>query len=210
MQMKIKVCGITSFQQLEALDNLGADFAGFIFYKASKRFVGEKLADDKAGIKKLRIQKVGVFVNEEIETIEEAVSEYGLQYVQLHGDESPLFCKEVEAFVPVIKAIRVGPGRNPADESDAFKDACSYFLFDTDSKGYGGTGVQFNWSELNPIRIRQPFFLSGGIGPDEVSALKSFNHPQLFAVDVNSRFETGPGVKDLDKVNEFIKEMHRH
>ncbi|HVG14754.1 MAG TPA: phosphoribosylanthranilate isomerase [Chitinophagaceae bacterium] len=208
--MKIKVCGITRLEQLQSLENSGVDFAGMIFYEGSKRFVGEKLTNDKAEVKKLKIQKVGVFVNEEVEKIEELVAGYGLDYVQLHGDESVLFCKEVEAFVPVIKAIRIGPAKNIGGELDAFKDACSYILFDTDSKGYGGTGQRFDWSILKDTRMRQPFFLSGGIGPDDVAELKGFDHPHLFAVDINSRFEVEPGVKDLDKVNEFIDKMHSH
>lgn len=208
--MKIKVCGITSLEQLLAIDNLGADFAGMIFYEGSKRFVGEKLANNKDEIKKLRVQKVGVFVNEEVERIEELVVAYGLDYVQLHGDESVLFCKEIEAVVPVIKAIRIGPGSSIAEALDAFRDACSYFLFDTDSKGYGGTGLQFDWDVLKEMKVRQSFFLSGGIGLEDAGKLKSFNHPQLFAVDINSRFEKEPGIKDLGKVDEFIKKINNH
>jgi len=208
--MKIKVCGITGIEQLQALNKWGVDFAGMIFYEGSKRFIGKKLANNKAEIKNLKIQKVGVFVNEEVEVIEDLVAEYGLDYVQLHGNESVLFCKEVEAFVPVIKAIRMGPATKAAEQLEAYKDACSYFLFDTDSKQYGGTGLQFDWNALNNLHARQPFFLSGGIGSEDVAALRKMDHPQLFAVDVNSRFETEPGVKDLNKVNEFIKRVHSH
>ncbi len=206
--MKIKVCGMSSIEQLEQLDKLEVDFAGFIFYEKSARFVGEKLAQHKSAIANLQLKRVGVFVNEKIEKIEELVKEYKLDYVQLHGDESVFFCKEVEAFAPVIKAIRIGVDTKLEEYFYNYQDACTYFLFDTDSKQYGGTGKKFDWSLLKKVQIPKPFFLSGGIGPKEADELKIFNHPQLFAIDINSRFEIEPGVKNIPIVTEFIKKIH--
>src|SRR5215213_4805076 len=143
--MKLKVCGMTSLEQLQQLQNLGVDFAGLIFYEASKRFAGEKLENQKATIRKLEIKKVGVFVNENIETIKNAIEEYGLSYVQLHGDESPEFCQQVQKFIPVIKAIQVGAATNLDEPLEKYGNFCDYFLFDTASNQYGGSGLQFDW-----------------------------------------------------------------
>ena len=206
--MKLKVCGITSFEQLQNLDQLGVDFAGLIFYKNSKRFVGDKLNSRKSEIRNLKIKKVGVFVNAEIDTIKNEVKEYGLSYVQLHGDESEEFCREVKNFVPVIKAIRIGEESDLEKDLKVFEDACDYLLFDTDSKQYGGSGKQFNWDSLKQSNINKPFFLSGGIGLEDIDKVKTFRHPMLFAIDVNSRFESEPGIKDLGKVEQFMNALN--
>src|SRR5215218_7563496 len=127
--MKLKVCGITNFEQLQTLDKLGVEFAGLIFYEGSKRFVGKKLEAYKTQIQKLQIEKVGVFVNAGAEDIKKTVEEYDLSYVQLHGDETAEFCKKVEEFIPVIKAIRISDGTNGYNELKKFENACDYFLF---------------------------------------------------------------------------------
>ena len=201
--MKLKVCGMTSIEQLEALDQLAIDFAGFIFYEKSARFVGEKLVQHKTAISDLQLGRVGVFVNEELEKLEQLVDEYKLDYVQLHGDETVFFCKEVEAFVPVIKAIRIGVDTRLEEYFYNYQDACNYFLLDTDSKQYGGTGKKFDWDIINCIQIPKPFFLSGGISLQDAEEIKSFNHPMIYAIDVNSKFESSPGVKDLQQVALF-------
>jgi phosphoribosylanthranilate isomerase len=205
--MKLKVCGITELNQLQILEKLGVDFAGLIFYEGSKRYVGNKLSDQKSEIRNLKIKKVGVFVNATIKDIEETVNNYGLSFVQLHGDESPEFCKKVKELVPVIKAIRINDETNLKKELEKFEDTCNYFLFDTDSKQYGGSGKKFNWEILLSTKINKPFFLSGGIGLQDIEEVKAFHHPMLFAIDVNSKFEISPGVKDLDQVKAFSKEL---
>jgi phosphoribosylanthranilate isomerase len=205
--MKLKVCGMTSFEQLQKLDQLGVDFAGLIFYENSKRFVGNKLSDQKSEIRSLKIKKVGVFVNPKIGTIKKEVNEYGLSYVQLHGDESAEFCSEVKNFVPVIKALRINEETDLEKELNVFGETCDYLLFDTDSKQYGGTGKQFNWNTLRQMEINKPFFLSGGIGLEDIDKIKNFLHPILFAIDVNSRFESEPGIKDMSKVEEFMNAL---
>jgi phosphoribosylanthranilate isomerase len=242
--MKLKVCGMTSFEQLHALEQLGIDFAGLIFYENSKRFVGDKLNAKKSEIRSLQIKKVGVFVNAEIDNIKKKVKEYGLNYVQLHGDESAEFCREVKNFVPVIKALRVNEKSDLEKDLKIFEEVCDYLLFDTASPSltppegmgtntqsqlrqeqnsehgglvrlqrpsfggvgevYGGSGKQFNWESLRQSSIKHPFFLSGGIGLEDIDKLKSFVHPMLFAIDVNSRFESKPGIKEMNKVEDFF------
>ena len=206
--MKLKICGMTSFEQLQKLGQLGVDFAGLIFYENSKRFVGNKLNSRKSGIRNLQIKKVGVFVNAGIDQVGKEVKEYGLSYVQLHGDESVEFCKALRNFVSVIKAIRINEETDLERELTAFEEACDYLLFDTDSKQYGGGGKQFNWERLKLSNITKPFFLSGGIGLEEVNKLKNFHHPMLFAVDVNSRLEIEPGIKDMDMVKAFMNALN--
>ena len=199
---------MTSLEQLQQLQDLYVDFAGLIFYEASKRFIENKLKDQQTAIRNLEIKKVGVFVNAEIDTIKKAVEDYGLSYVQLHGDESPAFCEQTQNFVPVIKAIQVGLETNLDEQSGRFKNVCDYFLFDTASKHYGGSGMQFDWNKLENVNVSKPFFLSGGIGLEDAGKVKAFHHPMLYAIDVNSRFETSPGVKDLQQVANFLKQIN--
>lgn len=206
--MKLKVCGMTDFKQLQQLQEMAVDFAGLIFYENSKRFVGDKLSAHKLEIRNLQIKKVGVFVNAEVNNIEKEVKEYSLSYVQLHGDESAEFCREVKNFVPVIKAIRINDDSDLKKDLQVFEEACDYLLFDTDSKQYGGSGKQFNWESLKKCYIKKPFFLSGGIALEDIDKVKSFYHPMLFAIDVNSRFESTAGIKDMNKVEGFLNALN--
>ena len=199
---------MTSFEQLQQLQDMGVDFAGLIFYEASKRFMGNSLKEQQQEVRNLEIKKVGVFVNAGLETIKRAVEDYGLSYVQLHGDESPEFCEQIQNFVSAIKAIQVGPGTDLDEHLEKYKNVCDYFLFDTASKHYGGSGVQFDWGKLEHVNIAKPFFLSGGIGLEDVENVKAFSHPMLYAIDVNSRFEVNPGVKDLQQVASFLKQIN--
>lgn len=205
--MKIKVCGITKRSDLETLVELGADYAGFIFYNRSPRFVGNKLDGRTVREAGKNIGKVGVFVNADVQQVLQTVKDYGLDAVQLHGDESIAFCQQVRLTVPVIKVFPV--------DATGFQNAApylphsDYFLFDTAGKEYGGTGKQFNWELLNNYNLDKPFFLSGGIGPDDVEAIQRWRHPSLFALDVNSRFEISPGVKDMEKVAIFLKAIKK-
>ncbi len=207
--MNIKVCGITDMKQLQQLDGLDIDFAGLIFYPESPRFVGDKLS--KKDVKKadFDLKKVGVFVNPEMIDVLDAIDDYGLEVVQLHGDESPEMCEDLSSEVEVIKAFRV-TGNENIDELVAPYDAvCDYYLFDTGGlkESIGGTGKQFDWSVLNKAKIEKPFFLSGGISVADVSKIKAFRHLDLFGVDINSHFELSPGVKDMSKVLQFKMAM---
>lgn len=205
--MKLKVCGIKTVEQLEALSEMEVDYAGIIFYEGSKRYVGKVLADKKEEVRAIDVKKVGVFVNAEFETIIKAIENYGLYAVQLHGDETDEFCLELMGKAKVIKAIRVEKEEDIESMTTLFERACDYFLFDTQTTQYGGSGKQFDWNILQQAFIPKPFFLSGGIGPDDAEQIKSFQHPMLYAVDVNSRFETEPGIKDLNQVARFKKNL---
>jgi phosphoribosylanthranilate isomerase len=206
--MKIKVCGITSLEQMQQLQQMGIDYCGMIFYEGSRRFAGPKLDALRSEIRVASIEKVGVFVNADYDTIIKAVKDYGLTAVQLHGDETDEFCLELRDQVQVIKVFRM------ADQDDIdklvapFQNVSHYFLFDTDTKAYGGSGKQFDWSVLENAKINKPFFLSGGIGPDDIAKVKAFHHPYLYAVDVNSCFETAPGIKDMQRVQEFANTLN--
>lgn len=207
--MNIKVCGITEMKQLQQLDGLDIDFAGLIFYKDSPRYVGDKLS--KKDVKKadFDLKKVGVFVNPEMIDVLDAIDDYGLEVVQLHGEESPEMCDDLSSEVEVIKAFRITGDEN-IDELVAPYDAvCDYYLFDTGGlkESFGGTGQQFDWSILTKAKIEKPFFLSGGIGVEDAARVKAFKHPDIFGVDINSKFESAPGVKDMAKLLQFKMAM---
>ncbi len=203
--MNIKVCGITELKQLQQLDGLDIDFAGLIFYKDSPRYAGDKLPKKEVKKADFDLKKTGVFVNPEMIDVLDAIDDYGLDVVQLHGDESAEMCEDLGTEVEVIKAFRIS-GDEDIDALVAPYDAvCDYYLFDTGGlkESFGGTGKQFDWSILLRAKIEKPFFLSGGIGVEDAARVKAFKHPDFFGVDVNSRFETAPGVKDMSKVLQF-------
>jgi phosphoribosylanthranilate isomerase len=205
--MKIKVCGITRLEQLQQLGQLGVDYAGLIFFEGSKRYVGDKLNEDLDAIRNTSVRKVGVFVNQELEVIDRAIQDYGLYAVQLHGDETDEFCLELMDKVKVIKVFRIGNEADIDKLAAPFLEACHYFLFDMDTNAFGGSGKQFDWALLEGANIGKPFFLSGGIGPGDIEKIKAFQHPNLYAIDVNSWFETEPGVKDMERVQQFISDL---
>jgi phosphoribosylanthranilate isomerase len=209
--MNIKVCGITQIKQLQQLESLNIDFVGFIFDPNSPRFVGNKL--DKKQIKgaDYDLKKVGVFVNPSYTDLLDAIEDYGLDVVQLHGEESPEMCEDLSDSVEVIKVFHIDETVTSIDELVAPYDmACDYYLFDTAPSNSpqggekpalkGGTGKQFDWNLIAKAKIEKPFFLSGGIGLEDVAKIKAFKHPDFYGIDVNSKFETEPGVKDMAKV----------
>jgi phosphoribosylanthranilate isomerase len=203
--MNTKVCGITQLKQLQQLDGLDIDFAGLIFYKESPRYVGDKIAKEDLKNSDFDLKKVGVFVNAGYDEIMQVVEDYGLDVVQLHGDESPELCDELSEDVEVIKAFKVKDSKTSIDEMVAdYDEVCDYYLFDTaSSEMEGGTGKQFDWKVLSKAKIEKPFFLSGGIGVDDVKKVKAFKHPDYYAVDINSKVEKEPGVKDMGLVLQF-------
>ena len=207
--MNIKVCGITELKQLQQLDGLDIDFAGMIFYKDSPRYVGGKLNPKDVKKADFDLKKTGVFVNPEMIDVLDAIDEYGLEVVQLHGDETPEMCEDLSSEVEVIKAFRI-KGDEDIDALVAPYDAvCDYYLFDTGGlkESFGGTGQQFDWSILEKAKIEKPFFLSGGIGVGDAARVKGFKHPDMFGVDINSKFEVSPGVKDMKLVLQFKQGM---
>lgn len=205
--MKVKVCGMTWPEQLQQLEDMPVDFAGFIFYEKSPRYAEGKMQKAKGNKQNNSLAKVGVFVNASLEDIKRAVEDYDLQFVQLHGEESPEFCNQVRQFVPVIKAFRISNESDIDAVTAPYAPACDYYLFDTATKLYGGSGEQFNWNLLQNAHINKPFFLSGGIGPEDIETIKKFQHPYLYAIDINSKFESSVGVKKMDVLQRFLNEL---
>jgi phosphoribosylanthranilate isomerase len=202
--VNIKVCGITDFKQMQQLDALNVDYVGFIFDKSSPRFVGEKLSKDDIKNADFEFKKVGVFVNPEMIEVLDAIDEYGLDVVQLHGNESAEMCEDLSEEVEVIKAFSISSDTKDIDALVApYDGVCDYYLFDTAGKNAGGNGEQFDWKILAKAKIEKPFFLSGGIGVEDIAKIKAFKHPDFFAVDVNSKLEKEPGVKDMGLVLQF-------
>lgn len=205
--MRLKVCGMTGIAQLKELEAIGVDFAGLIFYPQSPRYaVKFGLTPELLKQEKLRINRVGVFVNEEQDTVLRTVDKWKLDMVQLHGDESPRYCEHISNHVNTVKAFRIGGNENVPYKTFPFNDVVDLYLFDTMGKQYGGTGEQFKWDLLCHEPVSKPYFLSGGIGPEDVDKLSQFceNKKKLFAIDVNSKFEQSPGVKDMNKVKDFF------
>lgn len=208
--MNIKVCGITQLKQLQQLDGLEIDFVGLNFYKGSPRYVGDKISKKEIQNADFDIKKVGVFVDADYDEVMKTIEDYSLDIVQLHGNEVPELCSMLAEEIEVIKAFRVSSNSGSIDEMvKDFDDVCDYYLFDAggQTETLGGTGVKFDWDVLLKAKIEKPFFLSGGIGPDDVAKIKTFQHPDFFAIDINSRFETAPGVKDMAKLLKFIKDL---
>ncbi len=209
--MKIKVCGMTLPEQVNALDEMGVDLAGFIFYEKSPRFVKKKISP--AVMKKTggRIAKVGVFVNMGFDELMKTVEEYRLDMVQLHGDESERFCEKVANYVSVIKAFRLSDNDPIEWMLRPYEEGCDMYMFDTLGAGYGGTGKKFDWNLLKGTNIDKLFILSGGIEPGDEEKIKAFaaqpEARKLFAVDINSKFEVSAGVKHMEKVKEFVKKI---
>ena len=205
--MNIKVCGITQLKQLQQLEALNVDFAGLIFYKESPRYMGDKLLGKDVKSADFDLKKVGVFVNPEMIEVLDAIDEYGLDVVQLHGDESPEMCEDLSEEVEVIKAFRITPGDDINIDKlvNKYDAVCDYYLFDTAGlkESFGGSGQQFDWSILSKAKIEKPFFLSGGIGLEDAAKVISFKHLDMFGVDVNSKFEKEPGIKDMGLILGF-------
>lgn len=202
--LKIKVCGMKYPDNISQLNALQPDLMGFIFYPPSKRFVG--LEFDKSVLASVQNQiiKTGVFVNATEGEVIEFAHLYGMQAVQLHGTESPAFCAAIKASgLTLIKAFGIADDFD-WEQLNAYKNVVDYFLWDTKTETHGGSGKQFDWKLLNKYKLNIPFFLSGGISLDNLAEVKNINHPQFFGVDLNSKFETEPGLKDITKLEQAL------
>ncbi|HEY8401441.1 MAG TPA: phosphoribosylanthranilate isomerase [Cytophagaceae bacterium] len=203
--MKLKVCGMRNAENIRELVKLQPDYIGFIFYEKSKRYAGAELEPQLVLNLPSSIQKVGVFVNASIEYIKEQIEKYQLHVVQLHGDEIPEACAIAKATgITVIKAFSVDSAFD-FSSTMPYESVCDYFLFDTKGEGYGGTGKSFDWSILTKYNNKVPFLLSGGIDLEHAERIKDLKGFNLHAVDINSRFEIEPGLKDINKIRQFIK-----
>ncbi|MDC0380242.1 phosphoribosylanthranilate isomerase [Flavobacteriaceae bacterium] len=204
--MKLKVCGMKYQDNILKVSALKPDYMGFIFYEKSPRFVSKSISEIPKNIK-----KVGVFVNASTDTITKNIDEFGLNVVQLHGDETAEFCKNIRTKnVEIIKVFSVKNNFN-FKKLKPFESHVDYFLFDTKGPNPGGNGYCFDWSILENYDSKTPYFLSGGIGLEEIETLNEFKNSaaakRCYAIDVNSKFEIKPALKDSIKLKKFIERL---
>ena len=207
MKAKLKICGMKVPSNIEGAIALQPDYLGFIFYPGSKRFVDHL---DAAVVKNISadIKTTGVFVDEKLETVLATIGLYQLKAVQLHGNESPEYCAALSGKAEVIKAFGISESFD-FNMLKAYEGTADYFLFDTQTPGHGGSGQTFNWQLLDKYTLQTPYFLSGGIGLENAAELMGITDARLYALDVNSRFELAPGLKDIDLLNQFKNMLGR-
>ncbi len=205
--MKIKVCGMKYAENIQALTKLNPDFMGFIFYDRSPRFALTELDVDQTSNMPVHIKKVAVFVDENPEDIIHVCDEYKIDMVQLHGTESVEFCQKLKnAEFEIIKAFGIDDDFD-FEKTIPYNEVVDYFLFDTKSQAYGGSGKYFDWALLKDYQLNIPYFLSGGISLENLNAIKKIDDNRLVAIDVNSRFEIKPGLKDIEAVKILINRV---
>lgn len=197
----IKVCGMRDADNIRSVETLGVDMMGFIFWPRSSRFVSER-----PGYLPVTAKRVGVFVDEDIDAVYRTVADYHLDIVQLHGSETPAYCRRLRSLLPVIKAFSVSSA-DDLRQTVAYEGAADYFLFDAKGRSAGGNGVKYDWTILDDYAGSTPFLLSGGIGPDDAEAVAAFTHPRCIGIDLNSRFETAPGLKDVEALRAIIRDL---
>lgn len=203
MAIKIKICGMKFPDNISEITLLQPDYLGFIFYEKSPRNFEKNIPNLPESI-----QKVGVFVNASLEEIQKKANQYDLDLVQLHGDESPEFCLLLQQNkFKVIKAFSIDNKFN-FNTLNNYINYCDYFLFDTKGTNYGGNGITFDWSVLENYNLNKPYFLSGGIGTENIAEVKSFltkdYAKNCIAIDCNSKLEVSPGLKSTEKTKQLI------
>lgn len=206
--MIIKVCGMRESSNIRDVSALDIDWMGMIFYPKSPRYVINNVEKND------KIKRVGVFVNDSPQSIITHVVNFRLDIIQFHGNETPIMIRnirrtidpDIHKDIKIIKAISITTAEDIM-KYKAYEDDVDYFLFDTKCKTVGGSGEQFDWDILQQYDGNKPFLLSGGIGPDDVQRIKQFKHPRLVGIDINSRFETSPGIKDVSLLKQFITQL---
>lgn len=201
----VKVCGMRDAENIREVEALGIDLMGFIFWPKSSRYVSERPAYLPTNCK-----RVGVFVDEDIETVKRIAEDYALDYIQLHGHESPEYCAQLKGL-KLIKAFNIATTED-FKQTEPYTGIVDYFLFDTKGKSVGGNGEKFDWSVLSAYDGNTPFLLSGGIGPDDAEVLTSHFSPltskKCVGIDLNSRLEIAPGLKDINKLKDFLNALN--
>lgn len=198
--MNIKVCGITQLKQIQQLDGLNIDFVGLDFQPGSLRYLSEQVPADELKESDFDIKKTGVFNNAEMIDMLDAIDNYGLDVIQLNGNENTEVCADLSEEVEVIKAFTID-GKVDIDEMIAdYDDVCDYYLFNSEGK-------KFDWKILSKAKIEKPFFVSGDISVDDVAAIKKIKHPDFYGININSRFEKEPGVKDMGLILKLKKDL---
>ena len=198
----IKVCGMREADNIREVETLGIDMMGFIFWPKSSRFVNQR-----PNYLPKRVKRVGVFVDEDPEQVKGLAADYGLDYIQLHGHESPEYIFQLGGL-HIIKAFNISTAEDLL-QTQPYEGLVDYFLFDAKGKSVGGNGEKFSWDVLSAYNGSTPFLLSGGIGPDDATNVKAFHHPKCIGIDLNSRFELSPGLKDVAKLKEFMFNLNK-
>ena len=210
-------CPLTTRQLVNSSTCQLVNLIGFIFWPKSSRYVSERPA-----YLPTKCRRVGVFVDEDIDTVKRIADEYALDYIQLHGHESPEYIRALKSQLvnlstnnsstrqlvnlSTIKAFNIA-AREDLEATAPYEGLVDYFLFDTKGKSVGGNGEKFDWSVLSSYRGETPFLLSGGIGPDDAERVKAFRHPKCAGIDINSRFEVSPALKDINKLKTFLQSL---
>jgi len=206
-ELKIKVCGMRDPENISGVVAALPDYLGYIFYPKSKRFVGFEPSPEVLADIPVSVKKVGVFVDETPDKVLEISKNWNLDVAQLHGSETSEYCRQIRnSGITVFKAFSVDE-QFDFEILETYSGVSDYFLFDTKGQLPGGTGQKFNWQLLENYKLNVPFFLSGGIGPDDLNTISDISHPQLFGIDINSGFEISPAFKDVEKVRKFIAEI---
>ena len=201
--MIVKVCGMREADNIRAVEQLGVDWMGFIFWPPSSRYVAVRPA-----YLPVHAKRVGVFVDQEIEEVRQTARDYSLDIIQLHGHESPHYVSELQGEWLTMKAFNIAT-KNDLMQTVAYEGMVDYFLFDTKAQMVGGNGQKFDWNILSSYHGDTPFLLSGGIGPEDAERIKSFQHPRCVGIDLNSRFEEAPALKNVNKLKQFLYEQNQ-
>ena len=203
-----KVCGMRDAENIRAVERLGINLMGFIFWPHSSRYVSAPPAYLPTACR-----RVGVFVDATIDDVRQHMADYSLDYLQLHGQESPEYIRALrtvcgDSIATIIKAFNIATAAD-LDQTKPYEGLADLFLFDTRGKSVGGNGTKFDWTVLTDYNGTTPFILSGGIGPDDAERLRAFHHPKCTGIDLNSRFELAPGLKDVSALRKFFTELNR-
>ena len=207
--MIVKVCGMRDAENIREVEALGIDLMGFIFWPKSKRYVSKRPT-----YLPTQCKRVGVFVDEDLEQVKHIANDYALNIIQLHGSESPEYINQLKGQCSIIKAFNIATTED-LEATKPYEGIVDYFLFDTrmppeDTGGRlmsGGTGKKFDWNVLSDYKGGTPFLLSGGIGLEDTERVKAFHHPKCIGIDLNSRFELAPALKDINKLKTFIQSL---
>lgn len=206
--MLTKVCGMKLPDNAREVVALGIDWMGFIFYPKSPRSVHAVDDRTREALTACPVRRVGVFVNASPEEMRETAEKWRLDLLQLHGDETPETCHALQKRgYALIKAFPVASA-DDLERTRAYEGRVDYFLFDTRCDGYGGSGKTFDWSLLERYAGETPFLLSGGIRPESLDALRHLSHPRWAGIDLNSGFESAPGIKDIPRLRTFLRAFH--
>ena len=201
MRPIIKVCGMRDAENIREVEALGIDLMGFIFWPKSSRYVSER-----PSYLPTQCKRVGVFVDEDVETIKQITNDYVLDIIQLHGSESPDYIRHLNIQCSIIKAFNIATAED-LEKTKPYEGIVDYFLFDAKAQLPGGNGQQFDWSVLTDYVGETPFLLSGGIGPNDAKRVKAFHHAKCIGIDLNSKFEDAAALKNIQKLKTFIEQL---